>query len=139
MKPFSCGVIDTELQRISYANAGHPPPLHVRQSSGTVVPLALGNPEPAAGLVDDFVYTRGECPFGVGDKLLCYTDGVLEAADANGEYFGQERLSNLAGFFGQRTGDELIDKVMAAVRGFSGREQFEDDLCLLTIESTGMT
>ena len=134
-----CGVIDTELQRISYANAGHPPPLHVRQATGTVAPLKLDNPEPAAGLVDDFVYTRGECPFGVGDKLICYTDGVLEAADAGGEYFGQERLSNLAVHFGQRPGSELIEKIVAAVRGFSGREQFEDDLCLLSIESTGMT
>ena len=134
-----CGVIDTELQRISFANAGHPPPLHVRQATGTVAPLKLDNPEPAAGLMDDFAYTRGEAPFGVGDKLLCYTDGVLEATDASGEYFGQERVSNLAMYFGQHTGAELIEKIVAAVRGFSGHDQFEDDLCLLTIESTGMT
>ena len=134
-----CGVIDTELQCILYANAGHPPPFHVRQDTGTVVPLALESPEPAAGLVDDFAYTRGVVPFGVGDKLICFTDGVVEAADASGEYFGQERLCNLALHFGHRPGDELIEKIVAAVRGFSGREQFDDDLCLLAIESTGKT
>jgi len=134
-----CGLIDTELQRISYANAGHPPPLHIRQATGTVVPLTLDSPEPAAGLVDDFAYTRGECPFAVGDKLLCYTDGVVEATDASGEYFGQERLCTLSLQFGSRSGTELIDKVVSAVRGFSGRDQIEDDLCLRSIESTGKT
>ncbi len=134
-----CGVIDTELQKLTYSNAGHPPPLHLRQASGTATPLQLASPEPAAGLVDGFAYTRGECVFGVGDKLLCYTDGVLEATDAAGEYFGMERLANIALQFADRPGSELIAKVVAAVGGFSGREQFEDDLCLLAIESTGMT
>lgn len=134
-----CGVIDTERQTLAFANAGHPPPLHIRQATGTVVPLTLDSPEPAAGLVDDFAYTRGECPFAVGDKLLCYTDGVVEATDPSGEYFGQERLCNLSLQFGNRSGDELIDRVVSAVRGFSGHDQFEDDLCLLSIESTGMT
>jgi phosphoserine phosphatase RsbU/P len=134
-----CGVIDTELERLSFANAGHPPPLHVRQSSGTVAQLKLDSPEPAAGLVDGFVYTRGECRFGVGDKLLCYTDGVLEAADAAGDLFGMERLSNLTVKYGDSHGSELIGKIVEAVRGFSGREQFEDDICLLSIDSTGMT
>ncbi len=134
-----CGVVDTELQRLTYANAGHPPPLLIRQGTGTVVPLRLASPEPAAGLVDGFAYTRGECDFGVGDKLLCYTDGVLEAADEGDEIFGMDRLCNLSLHFGTRQGPELIDKVVASVRGFSGREQFEDDICILVVESTGAT
>jgi sigma-B regulation protein RsbU (phosphoserine phosphatase) len=134
-----CGVIDTDLQRLSYANAGHPPPLHLRRATGTVVPLCNADPEPAAGLVDGFLYTRHECPFEVGDLLLGYTDGVLEAADSAGELFGEERLTALTMRHGESSGQVLIDKVVAAVRGFSGREQFDDDICLLTVESTGMT
>ena len=134
-----CGVIDTELQRLTYANAGHPPPLHLRRATGTVVPLCSSDPEPAAGLVDGYLYTRYECPFDVGDLLLGYTDGVLEAADSNGELFGEERLTAITMRHGESSGQVLIDKVVSAVRGFSGREQFDDDICLLTVESTGMT
>ncbi len=133
-----CAVIDTELQRMTFANAGHPPPVLFHAASGTTTFLRLASPEPAAGLVDGYSYTCGECDFRGGDKLLCYTDGVLEAGDADGEIFGSERLATLALQFGSRPGAELIDKLVAAVRGFSGREQFEDDLCLLAVEATGI-
>ena len=134
-----CGVIDTELQQLSYSNAGHPPPLHLRVATGTVVPLRSASPEPATGLVDGFAFTRHECAFAVGDILLCYTDGVIEAADSAGEIFGEERLVGLTLRHGARGGRVLIDQTVDAVRGFSGREQFDDDICLLTVESTGMT
>ena len=132
-----CGVLDTDQQRLSYANAGHPPPLHLRPATGTVTSLQQASPEPAAGLMDGFAYTRYECNFGVGDMLLCCTDGVLEAADDAGELFGEERLKSLALHHGHHNGAELIGKVMDAVRGFSGRETFDDDICLLTVQSTG--
>lgn len=134
-----CGVIDTESGRLTYANAGHPPPLHLRRATGTAVPLRHASPEPAAGLVDGFMFTRYECEFAVGDILLCYTDGVLEAADANGDLFGEERLLALTLRHGESPGRDLIERVVESVRSFSGREQFDDDICLLTVESTGMT
>ncbi len=134
-----CGVIDTEQQRLSYANAGHPPPLHLRVATGTVVPLRSASPEPATGLVDGYVFARHECEFGVGDVLLCYTDGVIEAADSSGEIFGEERLVGLTLRHGTQGGRALIGQVVDSVRAFSGREQFDDDICMLTVESTGMT
>ncbi len=132
-----CGVIDTERQTLAFANAGHPPPLLIPAHTGVAEPLTLPNPEPAAGLVGDFPYTCDSRAFRPGDKLLCYTDGVLEAADSGGELFGLEHLAAVTGAHAQRPGDDLIDAVVATVRGFSGREQFEDDICLLAIESTG--
>jgi sigma-B regulation protein RsbU (phosphoserine phosphatase) len=132
-----CGVIDTERQTLAFANAGHPPPLLIEQGSGIAVPLSLANPEPAAGLVDGFAYTHCIRPFRAGDKLLCYTDGVLEASDAGGDIFGLEQLAKVAGQHGLRPGEEMIEAVVCSVRDFSGHEQFEDDICLLAIESTG--
>lgn len=132
-----CGVIDTEMRRLSYANAGHPPPLLYRQASGTSVLLREADPEPAAGLVEGMLYSRHECAFGVGDRLLCYTDGVVEASDSNNEIFGFERLNALIQHLATRSGAEQIDKVVAAVRAHSGRDEFDDDICLLSIESTG--
>ena len=79
-----------------------------------MVPLCSSDPEPAAGLVDGYMYTRYECPFDVGDLLLGYTDGVLEAADSNGELFGEERLTAITMRHGESSGQVLIDKVVSA-------------------------
>ena len=133
-----CGVVDIELERLTFANAGHPPPLVVR-GAGAVEILRPDNPEPPTGVVEGFAYTRGEVAFRAGDKLLCYTDGVIEAGDTHGDIFGSERLAAVAHHFGLRPGGELIDKIVASVRSFSGREEFDDDLCLLVVEATGMT
>ncbi len=132
-----CGVIDTEMRRLSYANAGHPPPLLHRVATGATEALCDADPEPAAGLLEDIVYTRHECAFETGDRLLCYTDGVIEAADESGDIFGSERLLTLAQHFAARPCAEQIEKVVAAVRTHSGHDDFEDDICLLAIESTG--
>ncbi|HLP01485.1 MAG TPA: SpoIIE family protein phosphatase [Opitutaceae bacterium] len=132
-----CGVIDTARQTLAFANAGHPPPLLIAGTTGRAEPLALPNPEPAAGLVDAFAYTCDSRSFRSGDKLLCYTDGVLEAANPAGELFGIEQLVAVAVARASAPGEALIDSVVDSVRGFSSREQFEDDICLLAIESTG--
>ncbi|HLP08187.1 MAG TPA: SpoIIE family protein phosphatase [Opitutaceae bacterium] len=132
-----CGVIDTARQTLAFANAGHPPPLLLASATGKAEPLALPNPEPAAGLIDAFAYTCGSRSFRSGDKLLCYTDGVLEAANLDGEIFGIERIMEVAAARASAPGEALIESVVDSVRGFSSREQFEDDICLLAIESTG--
>lgn len=134
-----CGVIDTESGRLAYANAGHPPPLHLRRSTGTAIALRHTSPEPATGLMEGFAFTRHECEFGVGDGLLCYTDGVLEAAAATGELFGEERLLALTLAHSALAGIGLIERVVEAVASFCGRGGFDDDIGLLIAESTGRT
>ena len=49
----------------------------------------------------------------------------------HGELFGEERLTALTLRHGESPGQVLIDKVVSAVRGFSGREQFDDDICIV--------
>lgn len=134
-----CGVIDTELRRMTYANAGHPPPLLFRSATNDTVPLAEVDPEPATGLVEDMVYTQHECAFGTGDRLLCYTDGLIEAADADGDIFGSERLLTMVQHFAARSCSEEIEKLVAAVRAHCGGGAFDDDICVLAIEATGAT
>jgi sigma-B regulation protein RsbU (phosphoserine phosphatase) len=129
-----CAVIDLDLQRLSYANAGHPPPV-LQRNDGRCQRLCSDNPEPAAGLVEEFQYTARDCSFQPGDRLICYTDGVIEAASPSGELFGVERMLDIvAGAPGQES-SRVLDSIVSAVQTHSGREQFDDDLCLLVIES----
>ncbi len=129
------GVVDTAAATLTHANAGHPPPLVLRGATGAVEPLALDNPEPAAGLMEDFAYSRHAVPFQPGDVLLGYTDGLFEASDASGAMFGDTRLHDqLSGARGV-PGSEIIERMMKDVEAFTGRKDFDDDLCLLVVES----
>ncbi|MDD3179593.1 MAG: SpoIIE family protein phosphatase [Opitutaceae bacterium] len=131
------GVIDTSAGTLVYTNAGHPPPLVLRRSLGTVEPLISANPDPAAGLVEGFTYTRHTCGFHPGDLLLSYTDGLFEACNATGTLFGQERLQTFVARHSSLDGAQLIDRIVKEVAAFTGRQNFEDDICVVAIESTG--
>jgi len=126
----ACAFIDLEAKVVTYAGAGHPPALLARRCGDAVVELAenglfLG-PFPRAS------YTNLVTPFERGDKLLLYTDGIVEATIHDGQPFGDERLRE---FLRKRhtTGasalaDELIRAVSAPVQ--------EDDLTVVVAEAT---
>ena len=131
------GVIDIVPQTLTYSNAGHPPPFIVRRSERTVERLESSDPEPAAGLVEDFAYTKMQCAFRNGDTLLGFTDGLFEAADSAGQLFGETRLRELVEANLALSGAPLIDRLVGEVQNFTGQSQFEDDLCVVAAESPG--
>ncbi len=133
------GVIDTSSSMLVYGNAGHPAPLIRRGDTGAVLRLMSSNPEPAAGLLPGFTYGEHACAFNAGDLLLGYTDGVIEAPDANEELYGEPRLSDFLQATAGRSGEEVCRDLVTELARYSGRVVFEDDVCLVTIESTGTT
>jgi phosphoserine phosphatase RsbU/P len=133
------GVVDTAANTLTYGNAGHPAPLIRRGASGSVVRLASSNPEPAAGLIADFGYTQVECSFNPGDLLLGYTDGVVEAPDPSGQLYGEAHLATFLQDSIGIGGEELCAKLVRDLARFSTRTVFDDDVCMVTVESTGTT
>ncbi len=130
-------VIDTAAATLCYANAGHPPPLLSHRDTGVIESLAFPSPEPAAGLMEDFVYTNRTAAFQPGDTLLAYTDGFLEARNAAGAMFGEAGLRDVLVRNSGRGSTGLIEDLVREVIGFTGAKEFDDDLCALTVESTG--
>ncbi len=129
------GVIDLATQSLTYANAGHPAPLVLSATGDHVSRLAPADPEPAAGLLADFRYTRRECRFRPGDLFLGYTDGLLEAADPGGEMYGEERLRQQLGRCRGLPGTDVCDCLLRDVQRYSGRIVFDDDVCLVAIHA----
>ena len=128
-------VVDAAAHAISYGNAGHPPPLVLHAATGGIEQLALADPEPATGLIEDFVYSNHSCNFTPGDVFLGYTDGLFEAAEPGGAMFGEERLrAFLAGKAGV-TGADLLDQLIKEIVAFTGHAHFDDDICALTVEA----
>jgi sigma-B regulation protein RsbU (phosphoserine phosphatase) len=129
------GVIDIVSQTLTYANAGHPPPFVLRRDDWKVSRLTTEDPEPAAGLVDGFTYTKHSTPFRTGDALLGFTDGLFEAANASDQMFGEDRLRDLVTEQLNLTGPVLLDRLVGDIQAFTGHTNFEDDLCVVVVES----
>jgi sigma-B regulation protein RsbU (phosphoserine phosphatase) len=129
------GVIDTNDRSLVYGNAGHPAPLVRYTHSDDVARLAPSDPEPAAGLLGGFAYTRHECSFAPGDLFFGYTDGVLEASDVDGTMFGEERVRRLIASSRGLSAGDVSDRLLREVQTYSGRSVFEDDVCLVAVEA----
>ena len=128
-------IIDTAERTLTYGNAGHPAPLILRADSGVVESLSLADPEPAAGLMEGFVYTDRQSAFGPGDVFLGYTDGLFEAANRDGVIYGAERLSAFLARQRGVAGATLLDGLVNDVVAFTGDAHFDDDICALIVEA----
>ena len=123
------GVIDLELSTLTYVNAGHDPPYLIRPNEAPeMIPHTGGI---ALGVLPDLKYTETTIPLDRDTALYLYTDGVTEAENASGQQFGRERLEEQLEVHGGRRPQELMDSVLADVRGFvDGAKQFDDLTCM---------
>ena len=122
-------LLDTQTRKLSYANAGHCPPMLVRR--GTCMRMKEGGP--VLGIFPDRGYLPGEIELSSGDTLVFFTDGVTEARDAAGDEFGEERLQELLTLGGEFSARELRDVIMAAVGEFSDGP-VQDDATLMVLK-----
>jgi sigma-B regulation protein RsbU (phosphoserine phosphatase) len=128
-------VLTIATGEISYANAGHYPPLVMRE----------GKPFEALDAKSGFVlgergdreYAGGKIKLNVGDVLYFYTDGVTEAENGKGELFGEERMFAVANLAGSGSVRSLVERVRAAVDGFAGGAPQLDDITMLALRYDG--
>lgn len=124
-----CAVLNPQTGEMNYANAGHN--AAVQRSSGDVVELrARGMP---LGLMPNMKYEDKWTTLAVGDSVLMYSDGLVEAHNANREMFGMRRLNDF--MRGLKETDPLIAVLRDALFTFTGAgwEQ-EDDVTFVTLQ-----
>jgi PAS domain S-box-containing protein len=127
--------VDAASGSVTYANAGHPPPLLFRRDSGTVEQLSEAGL--LLGLAPDFPYESSSIQLSPGDVLLCYTDGVTEVKDARGEMLDEEGLASFFAEEASREGAGLLDRLYRSVRDYCNEVVLPDDALLLSITRTG--
>ncbi len=122
-------VIDPSTGEGRYCRAGHPPGLIVR-ADGSVEEMACASP--VLGAFTDVTFEDEVFALGPADLLVLYTDGVTEARDAHGGFFGEERLiENLVACAGRRPAEAMV-VIDTAVREFSG-ERRSDDMAIVML------
>jgi sigma-B regulation protein RsbU (phosphoserine phosphatase) len=134
------GVADCQTGKLRFANAGHPKPLLVRRSLGSVEPLAnsSGRSQPALGLFEDPPYLTSEITLAPGDFLMLFTDGLYEVQGQNEELYSQERLMLDVKSFLSHPPGILFDELLSVIRNFAVNGQFDDDVCLVGMDYIGL-
>jgi sigma-B regulation protein RsbU (phosphoserine phosphatase) len=124
---------DLPRPRLVYAGAGHPPPLLVgggaaREIRSQSLPLGV---EIGAAFTEDQLEMRP------GDRLLIYTDGLVEVYDAARRQWGPEGLKAALLGAAPLAGREVIDKILQDARYFGGQRPFDDDVTVVLAEHLG--
>jgi sigma-B regulation protein RsbU (phosphoserine phosphatase) len=128
-------VIDLERRTLTHARAGHCPLLHLPAANGRIRRTRTLTPD---GLVLGLQIDNGETfdrlleevtiPLGAGDLFVLYTDGVTEATNDAGEWFGDQRLATLIEEHGTLPFDQLREQMRREFEVFAGDQAQHDDM-----------
>ena len=125
---FYC-IVDSDESTLTYANAGHYPPILIR-ADGSVERLGTGGA--VLGVFPDGAYEQGRVALRGGDRIVLYTDGITDVCNASDEEFGDGRLVDLAVANRGCSAPALQARLANAVDAYSdGR--FQDDATLIVM------
>lgn len=125
------GIYFVEEKKFVYTNANHPAPLLLRVKSGEIVPLNTDGF--FVGVFKESVFEEKEVFLETGDRILFYTDGIIEAKNERQQEFGEARLRKM---YREGSGSGisiLIENIKNAVFDFA-RNDVEDDIAIAIVE-----
>lgn len=124
-------VLDTNVHCLTYANAGHNPPIWLQPSTGDIEFLnARGI---VLGAFDTFIPEERLCFLQPGDYVVFYTDGITEARNVRGDFFDDEGLEAVVAARQWKSADELLSAITGAVEEFSGGTHQADDYTVVVL------
>ena len=130
-----CGVLDTHTGIVTFANAGHNPPLHLRaDGSAEWVRLPSGLALGIDGAAEFEVQAQ---QMGPGDTLVLYNDGVTEAMSTSHAQFREQGLQDTAKAAAGSAPEALVGAIASAVTVFAGGEPQSDDITVLALRYNG--
>jgi sigma-B regulation protein RsbU (phosphoserine phosphatase) len=123
-------IYDPKTRTVTLSNSGLPYPLLVRAGQPTFLDVG-GIP---LGLFPDSQYEETALELQPGDTLVFYSDGVVEMRNDNGEEFGLRRLAETVRQNHDRTAEEIVKSVSAALADFIGRIRPSDDRTMVVVK-----
>ena len=131
------GILDARTGALEYCSAGHEPPFLLPRAGRPLSRLTEGGGPPLCA-VDGFEYAAAARRLEPGDTLCLITDGITEAARADGELYGRARLEALLGGLGDAGSvAEIGEAVRRDVAAFTGDAEASDDMAILVLRFTG--
>ncbi|MYM28616.1 SpoIIE family protein phosphatase [Duganella sp. CY15W] len=125
-----CGFLDVNTGVLRYSNGGHCPPMVLAGGVASLLPIPKGV---LVGAFPGLAFSAMDTVLAPGDTLLCYTDGVTEAANEDGVEFSEQRCLELLAHWEDAPLPVALDLLRLTVSTFTGQPVLDDDCTLLAI------
>ncbi|MDD5460372.1 MAG: SpoIIE family protein phosphatase [Methylococcales bacterium] len=119
-------------RELSYANAGHNRPLLL--PVGETVCRELDTEGIIFGVTKEIEFEEKSLVLRQGDLVLLYTDGITEAQNPEGEFFGADRLARLFANRRSNSPQEIINKIVRELQAFASTHSFADDVSMVVLK-----
>ncbi|MFZ3208994.1 MAG: SpoIIE family protein phosphatase [Geobacteraceae bacterium] len=117
---------------LTYSSAGHNKPILLRK--GMAACTELDAEGLILGIKRDVVFEEKSIQLQQGDMLLLYTDGITEAENAEGEFFGDNRLCQILPKTCEETPEAIVERILSEVTAFTGASNLQDDISMVVIK-----
>jgi len=126
-------VVDMDSRTVTYCNCGHEPAVLMR--GGKARDLDKGGL--VLGVERDSEYETGTVELCAGDSLLFYTDGLIDAVDFEGGFWGRDKMLETAVKFGGESAGQMVKDILGYRRRFVGLAKQLDDTSLVVMKVVG--
>ncbi len=127
-------ILDIETGEIEYTSAGHHPAILYRSDKDVLESLETqGN---LIGAFDEATYETMVNHINVGDRILLYTDGVIETRNKNGEYYNQNILNEFVKNNSKLPPEIFVNNLIKDIEKFASGMPIDDDIAILYFEYT---
>lgn len=123
---------DAANRLLIYANAGHNRPLLFRQ--GACGYMEIDADGLVMGVKREVEFEERTMPMQSGDILILYTDGIIEAQDLRGDFFGTERVCKMVVEQAERPAEEILDAILHELNRFVEGTSLNDDTSLVVLK-----
>ncbi len=123
-------VLDPATGLLTYANAGHNPPYLLKNGSADQLLHRTGTP---LGIFDEATWEQKQIQLAPSDRLIVYTDGILDSQNVQEALFGDAGLKNAIETCRDRSAAEIRDCILADMHTFVGPAPQFDDITLLVL------
>lgn len=125
------GILDAQTHRFSFSNAGHDHP-HLFKGKENEIRLKAGGIP--LGMLPEYRFDEETITLDLGDTIVMCSDGIAEAMDAEGEFFGEDRLTALLRENRHLSPEDLVESIRQSVSNFAGSTPQSDDITIVVLQ-----
>jgi sigma-B regulation protein RsbU (phosphoserine phosphatase) len=126
------GIVDTEINKITYTNAGHLPIAVIRPDRKPI--FLQCDSGVALGILEDVEFLNNEHSFSPGEMIFLYTDGVPEAANTAGEEYDNDRFYDVLKKNSSMSPNLLTKALIESIKDFTEGAPQSDDITTLCLK-----
>jgi sigma-B regulation protein RsbU (phosphoserine phosphatase) len=131
---------DRSLGQFTFSRAGHPPAIVLRHGTGAIERLSTRGSYLGMniGKKNAPVFEEKSITVQPGDRIVVFTDGVIECLSGAEEKFGSHRLESALAETREQTVESVVAEVVSRLEKFTGTELFNDDVTLICADVVGL-